>query len=61
MKERSMSATEKTKPGLRQAYEAVLSEKHYLEATGDPSGLLEGVEAALASIEEVHGHDLEKN
>ncbi len=49
------ATTETTKPGLRQAYEAVLSEKHYLEATGDPSGLLEGVEAALALIDEAHG------
>jgi hypothetical protein len=55
-----MNATT-TKPGLRQAYEAVLSEKHYLDAAGDPSGLLEGVEAALTLIEEAHGGDLEKS
>lgn len=40
------------KEGLEQAYEAVLSEKHYLENTNDPGGLLPGVEEALKTLEE---------
>lgn len=40
------------KEGLRQAYEAVLSEKHYLENTEDPGGMLPGVEEALKMLEE---------
>ncbi len=46
-----MEAATANHAGLEQAYEAVLSEKHYLENTKDPSGYLPGVEEALKLIE----------